>query len=497
MHVAAGSGIDNAMAMLAALEASDSSSIELNTLGALVSALCREGSLDEAILLLRAMVVDFSFTPGLNVFEDVAKTASQKGDSPETALQVMTLAKAAGYELDTIGSAVSGRSILASGLIASERMDNLALGLRILTAASKAEGCAPDRGDDLVCSSSAAAQRAGTLIHKRTIEKAVLEGNWKLAVKVMELMAKRSLKPSTATLRRVVTVCAKCEKSRKATALILDWVKLYEQGKAEKPPINVFNTVINACEICGEEELTLLVLESMKKTHSTDGNIITINIALKRLAKIGNTLGIEGIIIGALKEGMEPSVVSYTTAIAACAKDGVKDGKLAFEWLKRMGMRNVRPNYHTYNTALAACLDGSFEGTVIGSKVAKMMLEDMDRELASGFEGNAEYNSVMPDTYTKVEVRKLMKQLRENWRNGDVNMAVAKATVRVPFLKLVDFNKEEAMKNVTSAVTKADGSTVNVVMDEEDLCLVENDECEIEYKVVNMLHREGARIAEI
>lgn len=50
----------------------------------------------------------------------------------------------------------------------------------------------------------------------------------------------------------------------------------------EKPSLSVFNTpVINACEICDEHEQTLGVLEAMKKTHDTEGNLITFNIALK------------------------------------------------------------------------------------------------------------------------------------------------------------------------------------------------------------------------
>ena len=34
-----------------------------------------------------------------------------------------------------------------------------------------------------------------------------------------------------------------------------------------------------------------------------------------------------------------------------------------------------------------------------------------------------------------------MKQLRDNWRSGDIDMALAKTTTRVPLLKLVDFDK--------------------------------------------------------
>lgn len=222
-------GIDTALAMLAAMESSPSGSqmITVDTYGAVVSALSLDGAVEEAILLLRAMVVDHSFTPPLSVFSDVAHAAAKAESMGETVLQVLSLAKASGYILDNIASAQSGRELLASGVIAAEQMNNLPLGLRLLTAAAKAEGCAPDKGDALVASTSSAAQRACTLIHRKAIDTAVKDDNWKLAVKLEELMVSRSLTPSTSVLRKVVGVCAKCEKSKKATALLLEWVSLF------------------------------------------------------------------------------------------------------------------------------------------------------------------------------------------------------------------------------------------------------------------------------
>lgn len=490
-------GIDTALAMLAVME-STSTTINPDSYANVAIALSREDeeSLGEALLILRSMIVDQNYTPDLSTFAYVAQAAAKTGTSAEAVMQVLTLVKASGYELDTIASAEQGRYILASGVIAAEQMDNLALGLRLLTAAQKAKGCAPDRGDDLVASSSVAAQRASMLIHRHAIDKAALDNNWKLAVKLLSIMPTRSLTPSAAVWRRVVTLCAKCEKSRKATALLLDWVKLYEQGKSEKPPISVFNTVVNTCEICGEEALTLVALESMKKTHETEGNIITFNIALKRLAKQGQIRACEGIIVSMLQAGVEPSVVSYTTAIGACAKDGAKDSAQAYEWLSRMRSRNVMPNFHTYDTALASCLDGTFESTIRGSKIATMMLDDAEKEIATGLIGNKEYNSVLPDAYTKTLMRKLMKQLRDNWRNDDINMKVAKATIRVPLLKLVDFDKSEIAERVKNEKKSTASSTKTSSTDETDT-KVETEEIEIEYAAVTSLHKDGRRNIEI
>lgn len=481
-------GIDTALAMVAAIESSPAGADMLTdaSYGRLVSALAKDGAVEEAILVLRSMVVEKAFTPALSTFADVAKAAAQSDDHAEDVLQILTYAKAAGYELDNIAAVEAGRELLASGVIAAEKMDNLALGLRLLTAAAKAEGCAPDSGDDLVATSSSAAQRACTLIHKRAIGKACEDNNWKLAVKLLELMPKRGLTPATSVWRSVLRTCCKNEKSRKATAILLDWVTLAKEEKADKPPVSVFNTVVNTCEVCGEEELTVKVLEVMRDTLETEGNIITFNIALKRLAKTGNVMGCEGILIGMLNEGLEPNVVSYTTTIGACAKEGQKKASTASMWLQRMRSRNVQPNYHTYNTALAACLDGKLESTFIGAKIATEMMEDAEKELACGLKGSVNFKSALPDAYTKVLARDLMKQLRENWRSGEIDMALAKSTTRVPLLKLVDFDKNLGLDEEKLATIRCD-----VEEDDKD----ENAEQDYEFTLLKELHKDDHRTA--
>jgi len=261
----------------------------------------------------------------------------------------------------------------------------------------------------------------------------------------------------------------------------------------ERPPVNVFNTVVNTCEICGEEELTLVVLEAMKKSHKTDGNIITFNIALKRLSKQGQVRACEGIMIGMLEAGVEPNVVSYTTCIGACAQSG--DSAYAYEWLRRMRSRNVNPNFHTYNTALAACLDGKLQSTIRGSTIAREMMVDVAKEMASGLNGPAEYNSVIPDLYTKTLARNLMKQLRENWRAGEIDMAVAKATIRVPLLKLVDFEKEVAPIKVP--VVEQQEKSKSKKDDEDDDSEVRKSEAEVDFNAVIMLSQNSLRRVEV
>ena len=474
-------GIDTALAMLATLETAEVP-VYLDTYDKVIVALAREGSIDHALSMLKEVVQHE--TPPLSTFAAVARgTTSDIEDLERTekVLTVLTYAKAAGYELDEIGATDDGRLLLASGVIGAERLNNDALGFRLLTAASNAVDDEGVKGDLLVAASSNAAQRASTLIHKRAITKATEDGNWKLAVKVLELMLQRDLKPSSWIWRNVVTCCAKAAKSRKATALLLDWVKLYEGGKADKPPLSVFNTCVNVCEICDEHEVTLVVLDSMRKTHDTEGNIITFNIALKRLAKLGNSKACEGIIVGMLQAGVEPSVVSYTTAIASCASQEDKQPTVAYEWLKRMRSRKVNPNVLTYNTALAACLDGTLDSTFLASKIATEMLADVDVQLAAEDESYDEYTDVVPNGATKFVTAQLMKQLKQNWIEGAIDKRTATETVRVPLRQLVDFQKTEAASKARAKLKKS--------VEEDQASSTRRGEAELEFESASTSHR--------
>merc|ERR1712183_1068502 len=132
---------------------------------------------------------------------------------------------------------------------------------------------------------------------------------------------------------------------------------------------------------------------------------------------------------------------------------------------------------HTYNTALAACLDGKLESSARASTIATEMLADIDRELENGLQGNPEYHCVIPDSYTKVLSRAVMKQLRDNWRAGDINMKVAKSTIRVPLLKLVDFERSEAAKSLQKQKKEKKEAMMEVI---DDIAAVETSEAEVD-----------------
>jgi hypothetical protein len=82
-----------------------------------------------------------------------------------------------------------------------------------------------------------------------------------------------------------------------------------------------------------------------------------------------------------------------------------------------------------------------------------------------------------------------MKQLREHWRNGDINMQVAKATIRVPLLQLVDFEKSKA-----SVTAKELSKHAPKQKDDDDLDATARDEFELEYSTAATVAK---RVAEV
>lgn len=149
------------------------------------------------------------------------------------------------------------------------------------------------------------------------------------------------------------------------------------------------------------------------------------------------------------ESGVKPSVVSYTTAIAACAASEQKQPKRAYEWIKRMRIMGVKPNAITYNTALSACLDGKLESTELASVMAKEMLEQVEEQIISESSDDDaesrkkpkdEYTDVIPDYTTRIVARKMMQQLKENWVNGDIEKKLATSTIRPPLLDLSTFS---------------------------------------------------------
>ena len=190
-----------------------------------------------------------------------------------------------------------------------------------------------------------------------------------------------------------------------------------------------------------------------------------------------------------LQNGIEPSVVSYTTAIAACVADP-KKSDVAIEWMKRMRSRLIKPNVITYNTAFASCLDGTLEGTARASKLAAEMKTEVERQVDSGVLEMDEYTNIIPNFYTRTLAQQAMKQLKANWESGLIDKQVAKTTLRVPLLELVEFLKTDLAdmaERQKDFITKA-----SIRTEEYEATAVDESDEDLEYAAAISTHRAAA-----
>ena len=81
-----------------------------------------------------------------------------------------------------------------------------------------------------------------------------------------------------------------------------------------------------------------------------------------------------------------------------------------------------------------------------------------------------------------------MKQLRENWRTGDIDMTLAKSTTRIPLLKLVDFQKTIDAARLAEIQCDVPDAVEEVVEEE-------NAEQDFEFTLLKDIHKEEHRTA--
>merc|ERR1712138_139310 len=117
---------------------------------------------------------------------------------------------------------------------------------------------------------------------------------------------------------------------------------------------------------------------------------------------------------------------------------------------------------------------GSLEGSSRASKLASEMVADIEKQVESGGVDSDEYTNIIPNFYTRTLARQAMKQLKENWDAGLIDKQVAKTTLRVPLLQVVQFmntdlaEMAEKQKNfVQTAQTDGNEDEVSDEVEEE------------------------------
>ena len=142
------------------------------------------------------------------------------------------------------------------------------------------------------------------------------------------------------------------------------------------------------------------------------------------------------------------------------------------------------PNVITYNTALAACLDGKLESSTVASRLASEMIADVEKQLIDDDGAEAdEYTDVVPNAATKMLARQAMQQLKENWQSGEIEKREATDTIRVSLRRLIDFQKSEAAQKARERYAQ------RKKLEEDQALATSNDETFLEYSAAQEVHR--------
>ena len=157
-----------------------------------------------------------------------------------------------------------------------------------------------------------------------------------------------------------------------------------------------------------------------------------------------------------------------------------------------MRSRNVNPNTVTYNTALATCLDGTLESSVLASQIAADMLADVDRQLLDTNSETDVYSNVLPDHTTKEMARKLINQFKSVWDQSDINEGLEENTILTSLSRLLDFDKSETAdryRELQASVERVRQMGNSNEDDHNDSAEIMKDEAELEYSTVSSTHR--------
>jgi hypothetical protein len=121
--------------------------------------------------------------------------------------------------------------------------------------------------------------------------------------------------------------------------------------------------------------------------------------------------------------------------------------------------------------------------------MASQMVADIKKQVDSGVITMGEYTNILPNFYTRTLARQAMKQLKQNWLDDLIDKKVAKATLRVPLLQLVEFMK-------TDLAEMAEKQKVFVTQEaklaDEDGVSVDSVDEELEYSTAITSHRAAA-----
>ena len=112
------------------------------------------------------------------------------------------------------------------------------------------------------------------------------------------------------------------------------------------------------------------------------------------------------------------------------------------------------------------------------------MVVHVYNELMEGLKGPTDYVSVIPDKYTKVLSRKIIKQLRENWCAGKTHMPTTKLNKKVTLKALFTLDSSKQAEKIQKQRDTMEKLKNSITVDDKEYNVVKLDKSKMEDIIV-------------
>lgn len=172
------------------------------------------------------------------------------------------------------------------------------------------------------------------------------KGIWRWAVRLLNKMEEKGLKPGSKEWNCVLIACSKASETAAAVQI---FKRMVERG--EKPTVISYGALLSALEKGKLYDEAIQVWKHMVKI-GVEPNLHAYTIMASINAGQGKFDEVDSILREMRSYEIEPSVITFNAIISACARNNM--GGPAYEWFQRMKVENVEANEITYEMSIEA-----------------------------------------------------------------------------------------------------------------------------------------------
>jgi pentatricopeptide repeat protein len=159
------------------------------------------------------------------------------------------------------------------------------------------------------------------------------------------------IEPNAKAYNSVVVACASVGDMERAFQ-----VAVTMRAAGIRLNVVTYNNLIEACCNAGRIERAFALAKEMIQVHEVTPNSHTYNTLIRGCGQWGQLDAALRVLTSMRSAGVAPTVITYSVAVAACARTG---GAIALEWafdlLRDMRADGVQTNIVTYNSLIHAC----------------------------------------------------------------------------------------------------------------------------------------------